>query len=461
MIHGIIAYPVTPFADTGIDTARLAALVDKLVAAGVHAVAPLGSTGELAYLEEPEFDSVVDTTIATVAGRVPVVVGVSDVTTAKTVRRAGYAQRAGATAVMVLPVSYWKLTEREILEHYRRVGEAVDIPIMAYNNPATSGVDMRPELLVTMFETIDNFTMVKESTGELSRMLRIAELSGGRLPFYNGSNPLVLDALSAGAAGWCTAAPCLRPQPCIDLYDAVRAGDLDTARTRYNELKDLLEFIVAGGLATTIKAGLQLLGTPAGDPRPPLLPFDEQGADLDDAYAANTLFDLWVANRRVYGVRKLWHAAKRAGHDWGRDRVWRLMRIAGIDGVVRGKPTTRTTERDEQATTRHPDLIDRAWSTPTRPDHWWVADFTYVWTLQGFCYAAFCVDVFSRRILGCRVLSSKTTVLVTSVLEQALFTRRYSSFRFTATGLVRHSDAGSQYTAIAFTEALREAGIAG
>lgn len=277
MIHGIIAYPVTPFTDTGIDTARLAALVDKLVTDGVHAVAPLGSTGELAYLEEPEFDSVVDTTIATVAGRVPVVVGVSDVTTAKTVRRAGYAQRAGATAVMVLPVSYWKLTEREIVEHYRRVGEAVDIPIMAYNNPATSGVDMRPELLVTMFETIDNFTMVKESTGELSRMLRIAELSGGRLPFYNGSNPLVLDALSAGAAGWCTAAPCLRPQPCIDLYDAVRAGDLDTARTRYNELKDLLEFIVAGGLATTIKAGLQLLGTPAGDPRPPLLPLDEQG----------------------------------------------------------------------------------------------------------------------------------------------------------------------------------------
>jgi len=277
VIHGIIAYPVTPFADTGIDTARLAALVDKLVADGVHAIAPLGSTGELAYLEEPEFDSVVDTTLATVAGRVPVVVGVSDVTTAKTVRRAAYAQRAGAAAVMVLPVSYWKLTEREILEHYRRIGDAVEIPIMAYNNPATSGVDMRPELLVTMFEAIENLTMVKESTGDLSRMRRIAELSGGRLPFYNGSNPLVLDALLAGASGWCTAAPNLRPQPCLDLYDAVRAGDLDTARARYDDLKGLLEFIVAGGLATTVKAGLELLGFPVGDPRPPLLPLDERG----------------------------------------------------------------------------------------------------------------------------------------------------------------------------------------
>jgi len=277
VIHGIIAYPVTPFADTGIDTARLAALVDKLVADGVHAIAPLGSTGELAYLEEPEFDSVVDTTLATVAGRVPVVVGVSDVTTAKTVRRAAYAQRAGAAAVMVLPVSYWKLTEREILEHYRRTGDAVEIPIMAYNNPATSGVDMRPELLVAMFEAIENLTMVKESTGDLSRMRRIAELSGGRLPFYNGSNPLVLDALLAGASGWCTAAPNLRPQPCLDLYDAVRAGDLDTARARYDDLKGLLEFIVAGGLATTVKAGLELLGFPVGDPRPPLLPLDERG----------------------------------------------------------------------------------------------------------------------------------------------------------------------------------------
>lgn len=276
-IHGIIAYPVTPFTDSGIDTKRLGALVERLVSARVHALAPLGSTGELAYLEEPEFDAVVDTTIATVAGRVPVIVGVSDVTTAKTIRRARYAEQAGADAVMILPVSYWKLTEREIFAHYRSISDAIGIPIMAYNNPATSGVDMPPELLVRMFETIDNVTMVKESTGDLFRMQRIDELSGGRLPFYNGSNPLVLDALKAGASGWCTAAPNLRAQPCIDLYDAVCAGDLDKAQAIYDDLKPLLQFIVAGGLATTVKAGLDLLGFPVGDPRAPLLPLDEQG----------------------------------------------------------------------------------------------------------------------------------------------------------------------------------------
>ncbi|WP_106825746.1 dihydrodipicolinate synthase family protein [Mycobacterium avium] len=285
--NGLIPYPVTPFAHNGIDTQRLAALVERLVSAGVHAIAPLGSTGELAYLEEPEVDAVIDTTLSAVAGRVPVIVGVSDVTTAKTIRRAQYAQRAGADAVMILPVSYWKLTEREIFHHYRSISDAISIPIMAYNNPATSGVDMPPELLVRMFESIDNVAMVKESTGDLTRMRRIAELSGNRLPFYNGSNPLVLDALKAGASGWCTAAPCLRPQPCIDLYDAVRANDLDTAQRLYDDLKPLLTFIVAGGLATTVKAGLELLDFKVGDPRAPLLPLDEQGrAELRKLLAA-------------------------------------------------------------------------------------------------------------------------------------------------------------------------------
>jgi 4-hydroxy-tetrahydrodipicolinate synthase len=89
--------------------------------------------------------------------------------------------------------------------------------------------------------------------------------------------PVVLDALQAGAAGWCTAAPCLRPQPCIDPYDAVRAGELPRAHAIYAELKPLLEFSVAGGLATTVKAGLELLGLGVRDSRRPLLPLDDEG----------------------------------------------------------------------------------------------------------------------------------------------------------------------------------------
>jgi 4-hydroxy-tetrahydrodipicolinate synthase len=134
---------------------------------------------------------------------------------------------------------------------------------------------MSPELLVRMFDDIENVTMVKESTGDLTRMLRIKELSGGRLPFYNGSNPLVLDALTAGASGWCTAAPNLRPQSCVDLYNTFKAGGQQRAAEIYDELAPLLRFIVNGGLPTTVKAGLDLLGRGVGDPRLPLLPLDD------------------------------------------------------------------------------------------------------------------------------------------------------------------------------------------
>jgi putative transposase len=136
------------------------------------------------------------------------------------------------------------------------------------------------------------------------------------------------------------------------------------------------------------------------------------------------------------------------------------MRIAGIQGVRRGAHPTTTTTRDERAP-RYPDLVKRRWQAPNRPDAIWVADFTYVWTACGFCYVSFVTDVYSRRILGWRASMSKTSDLVTAALAQALSTRRRASGEFTACGLIHHSDAGSQYTALAFTEELAEAGVAG
>jgi transposase InsO family protein len=183
-------------------------------------------------------------------------------------------------------------------------------------------------------------------------------------------------------------------------------------------------------------------------------------AELEEAYLVNEIVDLYRRNKCVYGVRKMWHAARRSGLHVGRDQVGRLMRIAGVQGVRRGAHRTATTTRDERAP-RHPDLVRRGWKTPIRPDAVWVADFTYVWTACGFCYVSFITDVYSRRILGWRASMSRTTALVTSALAQALATRRRASSGFTAQGLIHHSDAGSQYTALAFTEELVEAGIAG
>lgn len=281
-VHGIVAYPVTPFRrDTlAVDHDQLAALIDRLVASGAHAIAPLGSTGESAYLTDSEWTDVATTAVGAVAGRVPTVVGISDLTTAGAVERARTAQRLGADMVMVLPVSYWKLSEAEVRGHVTAIAAATDLPIMVYNNPATSGIDLSPQFLVDLVETIPTVTMIKESSGDITRMQRIAQLGGGQIPFFNGSNPLAFHALAAGATGWCTAAPCLIPQQCLNLYAAMSAGDLTAARESFTPILPLLEFILSsGGLPTTVKAGLAELGFDAGIPRPPLQPLDDSGTD--------------------------------------------------------------------------------------------------------------------------------------------------------------------------------------
>ena len=133
-----------------------------------------------------------------------------------------------------------------------------------------------------------------------------------------------------------------------------------------------------------------------------------RSTELEEAYLVNQIVDIYRRNKCVYGVRKMWHAARRAGLPLGRDQVGRLMRIAGIQGVRRGAHRTVTTTRDERAL-RHPDLVKRGWTVPNRPDAVWVADFTYVWTACGFCYVSFITDVYSHRILGWRASASKTT----------------------------------------------------
>src|SRR5690606_10686286 len=241
-IHGIIGYTITPFSADGqrVDFDALGRSIDRLIDSGIHAIAPLGSTGEGAYLSDAEWDEVSAYSIEKVAKRVPTIVSVSDLTTAKAVRRARFAEAHGADVVMVLPTSYWKLSEAEILAHYRAIGDSIGVPIMLYNNPATSGTDMSVELILRIVNRVENVTRVKESTGDIQRMHQLQRLGEGQVPFYNGCNPLALEAFAAGAKGWCTAAPNLIPQLNLDLYEAVLANDLGKARELFYRQLPLL-----------------------------------------------------------------------------------------------------------------------------------------------------------------------------------------------------------------------------
>jgi putative transposase len=169
---------------------------------------------------------------------------------------------------------------------------------------------------------------------------------------------------------------------------------------------------------------------------------------LRDAVMMPILLALFQANYSVYGVQKLWIAAKRDGHSIGRDQVGRLMGLLGIGGVSRRRKV-RTTIRDDQAV-RPPDLVDRDF-TAQAPNQLWVTDLTYVPTWDGMGYVCFIVDAFSRRIVGWRVAAHMRTVMVLDALEMARWQRGTR-----LEGLVTHSDAGSQFTSIRYGERLDE-----
>ena len=169
-----------------------------------------------------------------------------------------------------------------------------------------------------------------------------------------------------------------------------------------------------------------------------------------DAVMGLVLVQLWEDNYRVYGARKVWKAARRAGHNLGRDQVARLMRAEGIEGARRTK-RVRTTRADP-ASARHPDLVRRDF-TATGPNQLWVTDLTYVPTWAGIAYVCFIIDAYSRMIVGWRVASNMRTTMVLDAIEMARWSRGLH-----LPGLRCHSDAGSQFTSIRYGERLAEIG---
>ena len=173
-----------------------------------------------------------------------------------------------------------------------------------------------------------------------------------------------------------------------------------------------------------------------------------------DAVLRAIILRIWTEHHQVYGPRKVWKQMGREGLRAARCRVRRLMRAMGLAGVVRGRAWITTTDSDSEAS-RPRDLVDRQF-TATRPNQLWVSDFTYVATWRGFVYVAFVIDVFARRIVGWRVASSLHTDFVLDALEQAIYDRCGDA----ADGLVHHSDRGTQYLSMRYTDRLADAGIA-
>jgi putative transposase len=173
-----------------------------------------------------------------------------------------------------------------------------------------------------------------------------------------------------------------------------------------------------------------------------------------DAVLRAIIRRIWNENHQVYGPRKVWRQMGRENLRVARCRVRRLMREMGLTGATRGRAWVTTTH-SQPAADRPSDLVDRNF-TATRPNQLWVSDFTYVATWRGFVYVAFVIDVFARRIVGWRVSASLQTDFVLDALEQAIYDRGGQ----VADGLVHHSDRGTQYLSMRYTDRLADAGIA-
>jgi 4-hydroxy-tetrahydrodipicolinate synthase len=269
--HGVLPALITPFTDDGgaIDADALAAIVDRLVGAGVGGLVPGGSTGEFTTLTHAERRQLVEVAVAAAAGRVPVVAGTGALSTRETVELSVHAEAAGAAAVMIVPPFYDALSWRELRAHYTAVADAITIPIMYYNLPSASGVTLTADQLREL-----PITCLKDTGGDATAATELIQTDGPTL--LNGWDTLTFAALAAGvrAVVWGTAS--ILPEECVELHRLLIDDiDLPGARELWARLWPLCRFLEAQSYSAAVKTACRLAGDTTGPVRAPLLELDE------------------------------------------------------------------------------------------------------------------------------------------------------------------------------------------
>ncbi|MEV4475985.1 dihydrodipicolinate synthase family protein [Nonomuraea salmonea] len=274
--HGIMVATALPLRDDlSVDYGRYAEHCAWLVEHGCDGVVPNGSLGEYQTLTHDERAKVIETAVETVGGA-RVMAGVGAYGAAESRRWAEQAADAGCGSVLLLPPNTYRADERAVMEHYAQVAE-VGIPVVAYNNPYDTKVDLTPALLARLHEA-GFIVAIKEFTGDVRRAYEIAELAP-ELDLLIGSDDVLLELALAGAKGWIAGYPNALPESSAALYRAAVAGDLETALPLYRSLHPLLRWDSKTEFVQAIKLSMDLAGRHGGRCRPPRQPLtDEQAA---------------------------------------------------------------------------------------------------------------------------------------------------------------------------------------
>ena len=277
--HGVFPYLVSPIGDDGRVLDRvLARLVERLVAAGVHGLTPLGSTGEFAYLNWEQRHRIAAVTLEAAAGRVPVVPGVAATTTAEAVRQARAFDALGADGVLAILEAYFPVTEDGIVAYFTAIAEAVACPVVIYTNPTFQRSDLTLPAIRRLAD-VPNIAYLKDASTNTGRLLSIIGAVGDRLGVFAASSHIPACVMMIGGVGWMAGPACLIPEHSVTLYNLAAAGQWDEAMVLQRDLWRINEVFAKYSLAACIKGGLELQGYAVGAPLPPQPALTAEGRD--------------------------------------------------------------------------------------------------------------------------------------------------------------------------------------
>jgi 4-hydroxy-tetrahydrodipicolinate synthase len=269
---GVLPAVTTQFdADLRVDLAATRAVQSALIQDGVHGLVALGTVGENNSLTAEEKRAVLRTAVAAAAGRVPVIAGVSELTTGAAVAFARDAESLGAAGLMLLPAMVYVPTPRELEFHFRSVAEATRLPIMLYNNPPAYRVSIDLDTLARLAD-VPNIVAVKESSPDSRRFTDVVNACEDRFVLFAGLDDLVFEGVALGARGWISGLTNAFPRESLALYDALRAGDLARSRALYRWFMPLLHLDAGHDLVQAIKLAEQIMGRGSERVRLPRLP---------------------------------------------------------------------------------------------------------------------------------------------------------------------------------------------
>lgn len=269
--RGVFPAVTTQFkADQSLDLTATSVHVEHLIRAGVHGLIMLGTVGENCSLTPDEKRQVVEAAVDTVKGRVPVLSGVAEFTTANAAAYAADLEKLGADGLMVLPGMVYKSDPRETLVHFRTVARASDLPIMVYNNPVVYGVDITPEMLAELSDE-PTIVAIKESSDDVRRLSDIVNSNGERYILFSGVDDLALESMMLGTVGWVSGLVNAFPAESMRLYELAAAGRYQEALPLYRWFMPLLHLDVSSKLVQYIKLAQAMAGLGTETVRAPRL----------------------------------------------------------------------------------------------------------------------------------------------------------------------------------------------